>query len=266
MVSMTTLEFKNVSFSYGVKRFIEQISFSVAEGELVGLMGPNGSGKSTILKLAAGLLSPQKGNVIVEKRSIGSYRGKERAKLVAYLPQTLDLQAPFRVGELVRMGEYQQECSQALGAEEALQIVGLDGRAKTHLAELSGGERRRAYIAMTLVQGARVLLLDEPLASLDIKYQFDLYNLLKDITRVKGVSVFMSLHDIGMGAMMDRLLLVKNGAVISEGEPDNVLTDEIVQNAYDIKNDSIGIYMATNRTVCHALGGRQPAVTEVRTT
>ena len=250
---MSILKFTNVSFSYGAKRFIEQMSISVAEGELVGLMGPNGAGKSTILKLAAGLLSPQNGKVVVEKKTIRSYSGKERAKLVAYLPQTLDLQAPFRVCELVRMGEYPQEGSQSLTVEEALCIVGLQDKEKTHLAELSGGERRRAYIAMTLVQGARVLLLDEPLASLDIKYQFDLYQLLKNITREKGVSVFMSLHDIGMGAMLDRLLLVKDGQVISEGKPADVLTDEIVQYAYDLKNDSIGIYMAANRSVCHAL-------------
>ena len=109
---MTTLEFVNVTFSYSRKSFLDQMSFSVAEGELVGLMGPNGAGKSTILKLAAGLLSPQQGNVLVGTKDIGSYSGKERANLVAYLPQMLDLHAPFRVGELVRMGEYPQDGSQ----------------------------------------------------------------------------------------------------------------------------------------------------------
>ena len=249
---MSTLEFSNVSFSYGTKIFVDQMSFSVAEGELLGLMGPNGAGKSTILKLAAGLLSPQKGTVTVGKKAIGSYSWKERAKLVAYLPQTLDLQAPFRVGELVRMGGYPQEGSQALTVEEALHTVGLQGKEKMLLAELSGGERRRAYIAMTLVQGARVLLLDEPLASLDIKYQFDLYRLLKDIAREKGVAVFMSLHDIGMGALLDRLLLVKDGLLIAQGDPGSVLTDDIVQDVYDL-NDSIDLYFATNRTVFRAL-------------
>ena len=252
MVSMTTLEFANVSFSYGSKIFMDQMSFSLAEGELVGLLGANGAGKSTVLKLAAGLLSPQKGKVLAGSKALGSYSGKERAKLVAYLPQILDLQAPFRVGELVRMGEYPQEGSQSLTVEEALRIVGLQGKVKTHLAELSGGERRRAYIAMTLVQGASVLLLDEPLASLDIKYQFDLYRLLKEIVRNKGISVFMSLHDIGIGAMLDRLLLVKEGRLIAQGDPESVLRDEIVQDAYDL-NDSIGLYLATNRTLSRAL-------------
>jgi iron complex transport system ATP-binding protein len=231
---------------------MDQMSFSLAGGELVGLMGPNGAGKSTILKLAAGILSPQKGKVMVEKRQIGSYSGKERAKLVAYLPQILDLQAPFRVGELVRMGEYPYEESRSLTVDEALRIVGLHTKTKTFLAELSGGERRRAYIAMTLVQGARVLLLDEPLASLDIKYQIDLHRLLKDIVSEKKVSVFLSLHDIGMGAMLDRLLLVKDGRLIAEGDPGVVLTDEIVRDAYNL-DDSIGAYLETHRTVYRAL-------------
>jgi len=255
---MTTLEFADVAFSYRLPGFIERMSFSVAEGELVGLMGPNGAGKSTILKLAAGLLSPHEGRVLVGGKAIGSYSGKERAKQIAYLPQILDLQAPFRVGELVRMGQYPYEGSRALRVEEALHTVGLQEKEKTRLAELSGGERRRAYIAMTLVQGARVLLLDEPLAGLDIKYQFELHRLLKDIAREKEVTVFMSLHDIGMGALLDRLIMIKEGGVIAQGEPGNVLTDEIVQNAYDL-NESIGVYMAANRTVSRALAvaGRQ---------
>ena len=249
---MTTLEFADVAFSYRPLGFIERMSFSVTEGELVGLMGPNGAGKSTILKLAAGLLAPQKGKVLIGGKTIGSYRGKERAKQVAYLPQILDLQAPFRVGELVRMGQYPYEGSRALPVEEALRIVGLQEKARTRLAELSGGERRRAYIAMTLVQGAEVLLLDEPLAGLDIKYQFELHRLLDDIAREKGVSVFMSLHDIGMGALLDRLIMVKEGRVIAQGDPGSVLTDEIVQEAYDL-DEPIGVYMAANRTVSRAL-------------
>jgi iron complex transport system ATP-binding protein len=249
---MNTLVFNKVTFSYSSRSFLEQLSFSLNEGELVGLMGPNGAGKSTILKLAAGLLSPQKGTVMIGNKAINAYSGKERAQQVAYLPQTLDLQAPFRVGELVRMGEYPHEGSQAITVDEALYIVGLHRKVNNFLAELSGGERRRAYIAMTLVQGARVLLLDEPLASLDIKYQFDLFQLLKEITREKGISVLMSLHDIGMGAILDRLFLTKDGCLVTQGEPAVVLTDEIVQDTYDL-NGSISTYMKTSRTFCRTL-------------
>ena len=249
---MTTLEFADVAFSYRRQDFMEKMSFSVTEGEVVGLMGPNGAGKSTILKLAAGLLSPKKGTVLVGGKAIASYRGKERAKQVAYLPQSLDLQAPFRVGELVRMGQYPCDGSRALPVDEALQIVGLQDKARTRLTELSGGEQRRAYIAMTLVQGAGVLLLDEPLAGLDIKYQSDLHRLLKKIARDKGVSVFMSLHDIGMGALLDRLIMVKEGRVVAQGDPGSVLTDQIVQNAYDL-DDSVETYLSASHSVCRAL-------------
>lgn len=249
---MTTLDFENVAFSYNRDGFLEQIAFSVAEGEVVGLMGPNGAGKSTILKLAAGLLAPKAGKVMIAQQAVRSYSGKERAKHVAYLPQLLDLQAPFRVSELVRMGSYPQNGSQALTTEEALHIVGLHGKARTQLAELSGGERRRAYIAMTLVQGAKVMLLDEPLASLDIRYQFDLYRILKEIVRAQGVAVVMSLHDLGMGALLDRVLLLKEGRMIAQGAPGSVLTDETVREAYDL-NGPIGGYLAANRGICRAL-------------
>ena len=254
---MTVLEFDEVSFSYRSPGFIERMSFSVARGELVGLMGPNGAGKSTLLKLAAGLLSPREGRISVDGLPIGSYSGRERAKLVAYLPQILDLQAPFRVGELVRMGEYPYEGSRALGVDEALAIVGLLGKERIHLSELSGGERRRAYIAMTLVQGAGVLLLDEPLAGLDIKYQFDLHRLLKRIARDRGVSVFMSLHDIGMGALLDRVLLVADGRMVARGEPGAVLTDETVQDVYDLR-ESVDSYLSANRTLCRTLAVSGP--------
>ena len=249
---MTSLEFADVSFSYRPHPFIERLSFSLPPGELVGLMGPNGAGKSTILKLAAGLISAQKGEVLVRGKAIGCYGGKERARLVAYLPQILDLQAPFRVGELVRMGQYPYQNARALPVEEALHIVGLQEKRATRLSELSGGERRRAYIAMTLVQGAEVLLLDEPLAGLDIKYQFDLHRLLKEIARDKGVSVFMSLHDIGMGALLDRLIMVKGGEIIAQGNPGSVLSDAIVQEAYDL-GESVDAYLAANRTVSRAV-------------
>lgn len=255
-VAMTMLEFANVSFSYGPHGFMEQLSFAVAGGELVGLMGPNGAGKSTILKLAAGLLSPHKGAVLVGKRAIRSYGGRERAKLVAYLPQTLDTQVPFRVAELVGMGAYPRSGEAALTVGEALHLTGLEDKAAAFLTELSGGEQRRAYIAMTLVQGARVLLLDEPLASLDIRYQFDLYRLLKDIAREQGVSVCLSLHDIGMGALLDRLLLLKHGRVIAHGDPGSVLTDELVRDAFDL-GDASGIYTAAHRAMGLALE-RQP--------
>ncbi|MEJ2314414.1 MAG: ABC transporter ATP-binding protein, partial [Nitrospirota bacterium] len=156
------LELRDASFSYERKgRLIEGLALGVGEADFVGLLGANGSGKSTILKLLAGILRPSSGEVNLWGKPIASLRNRDRAKLVSYLPQTLDMRVPFTAGELAAMGLYPYESPPALSVEEALEMVGLADKRDTPVANLSGGERRRAYIAMTLLQGAGILLLDE---------------------------------------------------------------------------------------------------------
>lgn len=232
--SIPPLEFRDVYFSFGKAAFIEEVGFSLEPGELVGLMGPNGAGKSTLLKLAAGILSPGSGTVLIENREVRSYSGKERAQRLAYLPQILDMQPPFRVGELVRMGEYSYTKQQRFTIEETLDLVGLTDKSSVFLGDLSGGERRRAYIAMTLVQGGKLLLLDEPLANLDLRYQIELIRLLRRICSTNGISVLLSLHDIALGNQLNRVIMVKNGRLIAEGAPATVLADETIRFAYDL--------------------------------
>jgi len=231
---MPLLEFRDVYFSFGKTEFIREMGFTVEPGELIGLMGPNGAGKSTLLKLAAGILTPRSGQVMIENREARSYSGKERAQRLAYLPQMLDMHAPFRVGELVRMGEYSYNQKHHFTIDEALCLVGLTDKSAAFLADLSGGEQRRAYIAMTLVQGGRLLLLDEPLANLDLRYQMELIRLLRRICSENGISVLLSLHDITLGGQLDRVIMVKNGGLIAEGHPAIVLTDEMIRIAYDL--------------------------------
>jgi len=233
------LEFKDVYYSFGKAPFIEGISFTIAPGELVGLMGPNGAGKSTLLKLAAGIFAPKSGKVLVENKEVRSYSGKERAQRLAYLPQILDMHAPFRVEELIRMGEYSYRSRQHLKYMEALKLTGLENKSSSFLVDLSGGEGRRAYIAMTLVQGGRVLLLDEPLANLDLRYQIELLQLLQKICNTNGISVLLSLHDIAMGNQMDRIIMMKNGGLIANGTPDSVLKAETIKTTYDLELSDI---------------------------
>lgn len=228
------LEFRDVHYSFGKMWCIESVSFALAAGELVGLMGPNGAGKTTLLKLAAGLLTPRCGVILAENREVRSWPGNERAQRLAYLPQLLDMQAPFRVGELVGMGAYSRGGGQRFSSAEALDIVGLADRSSAFLADLSGGERRRAYIAMTLVQGGRLLLLDEPLANLDLKYQVELIRLVRRICATGGMSVLLSLHDIVLGEHLDRVLMMKDGRLVAQGAPAEVLTMDTVRTVYDL--------------------------------
>src|SRR5512144_1227451 len=174
------LELRNICFAYpGNGTLIDNMSFSVGEGEFIGLLGANGSGKSTILKLASGITKPSSGSLMLRRKSLHSYKNKDRAKLISYLPQTLDISVPFTVRELVSMGLYPYDIPPVMTVDDALDMVGLRDKADAHLPDLSGGEKRRTFIAMTLLQGAGLLLLDEPLANLDIRYQIELVRLLR---------------------------------------------------------------------------------------
>lgn len=229
------LELSNVSFSYEKKRpFIRDLAFAIGEGDFVGLLGANGSGKSTILKLASGILRPSSGRLTLWNKELLSLESRDRAKLISYLPQALDSSVPFTVRELVGMGCYPYDIPPAMTVDEALDLVGLREKAGARLSELSGGERRRAFIAMTLLQGAGLLLLDEPLANLDIKYQIELIKLLKNLREARRLSVVMALHDITMALQFDKVMLVKSGAILSMGRPEEVFTQDMLKQAFDL--------------------------------
>jgi ABC-type cobalamin/Fe3+-siderophores transport system ATPase subunit len=229
------LELKNVCFSYSKnEKLINNLSFLVGEGEFIGLLGANGSGKSTILKLGSGILKHMSGTLDLWGKPLGSYRNKDRAKLISYLPQTLDISLPFIVKELVGMGLYPYDIPPVLKVEEALEMAGLSEKANSHLSDLSGGERRRTFIAMTLLQGAGLLLLDEPLANLDIKYQIELVKLLKKLRQDRNISIVMALHDINIALQFEKVMLIKNGSMLGIGAPEEILNEELIKDAFDV--------------------------------
>ncbi len=244
------LELDKVCFSYDKgKEFIRDLSLSVGVGEFIGLLGANGSGKSTVMKLGSGILRPLSGTVSLWGRQLQSVNNRDRAKLISYLPQTLDIAVPFTVRELVSMGLYPYDIPPAMGIDEALEMAGLSRKADAYLTDLSGGERRRTFIAMTLVQGTGLILLDEPLANLDIKYQIDLVKLLKNLREKRNIAVMMALHDINMALQFDKVVVVKNGGIVGSGDPGTVLSQGLLKTAFDVdievrKNESGDTYLS----------------------
>jgi len=229
------LEFAGVGFTYQKdKDFIRSLTFSVGDGESIGLLGANGSGKSTILKLANGILKPSEGSIKLWGKPLQSYRHKDRAKLLCYLPQLLDINIPFRVKELVCMGLYPYDIIPDMTVEEALEMVGLEGKSESYIKDLSGGERRRVFIAMTILQGAGLLLLDEPLANLDIKYQIEIMKLLRELKEKKNISIIMALHDINMALQFEKVMLIKDGEILGIGDPEIVLSGDLLREAFDV--------------------------------
>ncbi|MBI4688890.1 MAG: ABC transporter ATP-binding protein [Nitrospirae bacterium] len=229
------LELKDVSFSYlRDKKIIDNISFSVGNGEFIGLLGANGSGKSTMLKLSSGILRPSTGEIKLWDKDVLSYPNKDRAKLLCYLPQLLDINVPFKVKELVGMGLYPYDIPPHITVDEALEAVGLSEKPDSYITNLSSGERRRVFIAMTLVQGAGILLLDEPFANLDIRYQIELLKLLKELKDKKGIAIIMALHDINIALKFEKVMLIKEGRILGTGSPDAILTREMLKDAFDV--------------------------------
>ena len=229
------LELYNIGFQYyRNKKFLNNLTFSVGNGEFIGLLGANGSGKSTILKLASGILKPSDGHVKLWGKPLQSYKNKDRAKLLCYLPQLLDINVPFKVRDLVSMGLYPYSIPPEINIDEALELVGLKEKSESYIANLSGGERRRTFIAMTLLQGAGLLLLDEPLANLDIKYQIEIQRLLRALKEKKNISIIMALHDINMASQFEKVMLIKDGKVLGIGNPETVLTGNLLKEAFDV--------------------------------
>ncbi len=240
------LELKNVRFGFNRgKEFINDFNMSICNGEFIGLLGANGSGKSTVLKLASGILRPSNGSITLWGKPLHSYKNKDRAKLLCYLPQLLDINVPFRVSELVSMGLYPYDIPPEMTVDEALEMVGLKEKSESYITNLSGGERRRAFIAMTLIQGAGLLLLDEPLANLDIKYQIELLRLLRELKEKKNISIIMALHDINIALQFEKVILIKDGKILGIGKPEVVLTRDILREAFDVgievKRQGLGI-------------------------
>ncbi len=233
--NLPILDLDNVGFQYfRNKPFINNLTFSIGNGEFIGLLGANGSGKSTILKLASGIIRPTEGTIKLWGIPLHSYKNKDRAKLLCYLPQLLDIHVPFKVRELVTMGLYPYDIPPELTVDEALEMVGLKENSESYVTNLSGGERRRAFIAMTLLQGAGLLLLDEPLANLDIKYQLEIQRLLRELKEKKNISIIMALHDINIASQFEKVILIKQGKILGAGNPETVLTKELLTKAFDV--------------------------------
>jgi len=230
------LELNNVSFGYpGTGMVVRELSCAVRGREIIGLLGANGSGKSTMLKLAAGMLRPRAGTIALWNKPLTFYRNRDRAKLLCYFPQHLDVTVPFTVREIVGMGLYPYDIPPAMTVDEAMDMVGVGDKADSTVTTLSGGERRRVFLAMTLIQGAGILLLDEPLANLDIRYQIEFLKLIRTLRETRGISVLMALHDINLALQFEKVMLIKDGSILGIGPPKIVLTRDSLREAFGIE-------------------------------
>lgn len=239
-----SLEVLNVCFSYDSKPVLRNVSLEVDGGEVVALIGPNGAGKSTLLKCVAGVLKPQSGKIAVEGVDLSKLSGKDRAKLVGYLPQYIPIVFPVTVFECVLLGRLPSFWTSPTGrdveaAEHILQSLDLAGFADRYVDEVSGGERQRVQIARVLAQHAKVLLFDEPTANLDLKYQVEVMELIRRVTRQRRTATLLAVHEVNLALKYaDRIAVLNGGELIREGKPEEV-TREMVRRVYGVEAEVV---------------------------
>ncbi|MDZ7263368.1 MAG: ABC transporter ATP-binding protein [candidate division KSB1 bacterium] len=236
------IAFEQVSFRYSQVDVLRQLSFEVLPGEFVGILGPNGSGKSTLLKLCNRILKPMAGRIWLEGCDIARLSQRQIAQRVAMVAQENYVPFNYTTAEVVLTGrhpfvsplgfETKQDRMIVERAMELLKIVDLSQRP---FATLSGGEKQRALVATALAQTPKLLLLDEPTSSMDLKHQMDIYEILKKNQQAEGLTILAVTHDVNLAAMFcDRLIFLKRGAVVDYGKPDELVTRAKMDSLYDV--------------------------------
>ncbi|MGM0845244.1 MAG: adenosylcobinamide amidohydrolase [Bacillota bacterium] len=234
----------NLTGGYGDKVILNNVNVEVQGGEIFGILGPNGSGKTTLLKMISGLLSPYKGEVIIDGKSLTAFTSKELARLMAVLPQHNTHAFNYKVKDTVSLGRYAHQTgffkSMTPMDEDIVNSVMLQTGIKryedNYLNELSGGEKQRVFLAQALAQEPKVLLLDEPTNHLDLSHQKELLDYLKKATQETGLTVVSIFHDLNLASLYcDRLLLMESGSVSIVDHPEEVLREDRISSVYNTK-------------------------------
>ena len=251
-----SIEVRNLSFSYGDRQVLFDISFSVGKGEFLSILGPNGVGKSTLFRCVLGLLSGYTGQVLVDGIDSRSFSVREAAKHIAYLPQSSHPIFNYSVFDIVLMGRTsglstfrspgQADKERCLWA---LEKVGIPHLSQRCFHRLSGGEQQLVLIARALVQKAPILMLDEPTAKLDFGNQLLVLEKAKSLAR-EGYTVIQTTHHPEQSYMYsDRILALRKGRVLTEGTPKDVLTEETIRALYGVDVQVVSLYH-DNARIC----------------
>lgn len=244
------LQVEDLSFSYDEQYIIKNIHLNVAKGEFVGIIGPNGSGKSTILKNLYRALKPDHGTVLLDRENLYKMNTRAAAKTIGVVGQENSVPFDFKVEEIVAMGRSPHkklfDGDTATDREiiiDALRQTGIEHMAKRNYLQLSGGEKQRVIIARVLAQQTDFLLLDEPTNHLDIRYQLQMFDLIKGL----GITVLSAIHDLNIAALYcDRIYALKEGHLFKAGTPEEILTPAVIQDVYGVEVDVI-VHPITNK-------------------
>jgi iron complex transport system ATP-binding protein len=241
------LTLRDVSYSYGAAAAVRDVTLTIGDRQLVALTGPNGSGKSTLLKLMARVYAPQRGEVAFEEKPLAQWPAKEYAKRVGYLPQDPDPSFPMRAIDVVLSGrapylrrfEWESERDRD-EAQRALALCDAAHLADRYFDEMSGGERKRVFLARVLAGTPRLILLDEPLAALDLSHVQQFAKLLRDVVDRTGSTVVFAAHDLNWAAAhSDRMLVMQNGSLALDAAPSAIMRAEVMREYFGFEAETV---------------------------
>ncbi len=265
------LSVRGLRCGYGPGEVLAGIDLAVHPGEFVGLLGPNGSGKTTLLRAATSVIRASAGEVSLGGTPVGRLPARALARRVAVVPQDSTTAFPFTVREVVEMGRYpyggpfdRPTAADAAAIRQALERTGAAPLRDRDLVALSAGERQRVLLARALAQETPLLLVDEPTAHLDIRYQIETLSLLRDLGRdTPPRGVLAVLHDINLASRFcSRVALLKDGRIAAEGPPAEVLTPEALRDVFETDVEVIRIDGETHVVVGrHARPVPEPTLT-----
>ncbi|WP_407357183.1 ABC transporter ATP-binding protein [Methanolobus sp. WCC5] len=252
------INIEGLEFSYNGKPTLKNMNLKVNRGEFLSIIGPNGSGKTTFLKCMNRILSPKEGSIFIDKYDLNRLQREDIAKHIGYIPQAERGAFPTTVFDTVLMGrkphmKWIPRSNDLKIVSEVIETLGLNDFSMKNINELSGGQRQKVIIARALAQQPRVLLLDEPTSSLDLKHQLEVL----DITREQAdndVTVIMSVHDLNLAARYsDKIIMMKDGEIFLGGGTE-ILTPENIEPVYgvsvDVRRESDQIWILPRKVTC----------------
>lgn len=236
----TIIQVNDVTVGYDKgERILHDLNFSIQAGDFVGIIGKNGAGKSTLLKSMRGFLPLDKGEILLADRRVQDYSQRELARKIAYLQQQVELTFDYTVRDMVMVGRYpykkwwqQQGDEDDRIIEACMKYTDVLDMADRPIRALSGGQRQRVLLAKVLAQQTPVLFLDEPAAGLDLFYQEQIFRFCRELS-ARGKTVVMVVHELNLAdRYCSRLMLLKQGNVLADAAPQQVLTDELLSAGY----------------------------------
>lgn len=237
------IKIKNLNFSYGDKQILKNINMEIQKGKLIGILGPNGCGKTTLLKNILGYINRNTDSIEIFGKKEKGYSQKEKARIMAFVPQKSSLMTDISVEDFVVMGRLPHLKNNWEGytvkdkeiSRNILKMMKLEKFEKRIALSLSGGEFQKVLLARALTQEPKILLLDEPTSALDLNHAVELMQITEKLVKDKNITSVVVLHDLNLASMFcEELYMMKDGEVLYRGTPKEIMTKEILKEIYNL--------------------------------